>query len=104
MTATIKQIPVYQDEGIIRINVNEAQAKLTEILQEVNNEDQRFILTENGQNKAVIISLEAFEFVERMIQKVEDEIDLEAIHKARKQRKNAQEKNISWDELKHELG
>ena len=41
------------------------------------------MITHQGEGKAVIISLEAFAFLERMIAQKEDEIDREALQEAR---------------------
>ena len=59
----------------IHLSVAEAQSKLAEIVGRVSAEDRRFILSKNGKDVAAIISLEAFWFLEKMIELAGDEID-----------------------------
>lgn len=91
-----------EDSPIIHFTTTEAQTRLTEIVQQVAAEDQPVILNHNGENLAAIISLEAFEFLERMIEKLEDEIDIATIHEDRKNPEK--ELNITLEKLKQELG
>ena len=59
----------------IRLSVAEAQSQLAKIVRQVSAEDRQVILRENGEDVAVIISLEAFWFLEKMIELAGDEID-----------------------------
>ena len=61
----------------IHLSVAEAQSKLAEIVGRVAAEDRRVILSKNGKDVAVIISLEAFWFLEKMIELAGDELDAE---------------------------
>ena len=61
----------------IHLSVAEAQSQLAEIVGRVSAEDRRVILSKNGKDIAVIISLEAFWFLEKMIELAGDEIDAE---------------------------
>lgn len=87
--------------AIVRLTTADAQANLPNILQQVVKDEQSIILTSEGKEMAAIISMEAFEFLERMIEKIEDEIDLKALHEVRED--NEEEKNITLEELKQEF-
>ena len=60
----------------IHLSVAEAQSQLAEIVGLVA-EDRRVILSKNGKDVAAIISLEAFWFLEKMIELAGDEVDAE---------------------------
>jgi PHD/YefM family antitoxin component YafN of YafNO toxin-antitoxin module len=79
----------------------DAQAQLPEIVQQVAADDKRVILLQDGQKMAAIISMEAFEFLERMVEKLEDEIDIADSLAALAE---AEEKGtIPWEDLRKEL-
>ena len=61
----------------IHLSVAEAQSQLAEIVGRVSAEDRRVILSKNGEDVAAIISLEAFWFLEKMIELAGDEVDAE---------------------------
>ncbi len=87
------------NEGVISITVNEAQNHLNEIIAQIEKNDVPVIITHQGKEKAVMISLEAFAFLEKMIFQQEDEIDREALREARQDL----EPTTSLNELKQEL-
>ncbi len=94
-------IDIDEDSSIIEINIASAQENLGKIVQEVSEEDRRVILSENGEQKAVIISVEAFAFLERMIEKIEDEMDLAEAEKILAQTKP--EDYITFEQVKEDL-
>lgn len=102
MIATIQPvtIEIEADNSMMEMTIKEAQIKLQEIVQKVNDDDERVILTENGEQKAVIISVEAFAFLHRMIEKIEDEIDLA---EAEKRLSDPQEIPLPFKPMKQEL-
>jgi prevent-host-death family protein len=102
MQATKIKTYLTEDEGIVSLTTADAQAQLPEIVQQVAADDKRVILLQDGQEMVAIISMEAFEFLERMVEKMEDEMDLEALRKARE--RTEQEENVTLEELKQELG
>ncbi|MDJ0578688.1 type II toxin-antitoxin system Phd/YefM family antitoxin [Crocosphaera sp.] len=87
------------NEEVTSITIKEAQNHLSEIIAQIQTDDIPVIITHKGEEKAVIISLEAFAFLERIIAEKEDEIDRKALHKA----KQDLEPTTSLDELKKEL-
>lgn len=104
MIATIQpmRIEIEADNSMMEMTIKEAQIKLQEIVQKVNDDDERVILTENGEQKAVIISVEAFAFLHRMIEKIEDEIDLAEAEKILAETKP--EDYIPFEVINQELG
>ncbi|MEA5534144.1 type II toxin-antitoxin system Phd/YefM family antitoxin [Crocosphaera sp. XPORK-15E] len=86
-------------ERFISITVNEAQNHLSEIIEQIETNDIPVIITHQGKGQAVMISLEAFAFLEKMIAQQEDEIDREALREARQDL----EPTTSLNELKQEL-
>jgi prevent-host-death family protein len=61
---------------VLSLMVEDAKPRLGSLLEQVETEDLRGILTQDGEAKGVIISMEAFAFLERMIEAREDEIDI----------------------------
>ena len=55
-------------ESYIHLSVADAQSQLAEIVGRVAAEDRRVILSKDSKDLAVIISLEAFWFLEKMIE------------------------------------
>jgi prevent-host-death family protein len=102
MEATQIQASLAEAEDMVRLTIADVQTKLPEIVRQVAADDKRVILLQDGKEMAAIISLEAFEFLERMAEKIEDEIDLADSLAALAE---AEEKGtISWESLRKELG
>ena len=102
METTKIQASLPDDEEMVSVTTATAQARLPEIVQQVVTDDRQVILVQDGKEMAAIISMEAFDFLERMVEKMEDKMDLEALRKARKE--DEQGKNITLEKLKQELG
>ena len=77
MEATKIQTSLAENEGTIKLKMTTAQTELPEIIKQVAADDKRVILMQDGKEMAAIISREAFEFLERMVEKMEDEIDIQ---------------------------
>lgn len=101
MTIATEKITFLEDTGIIEVDVSQVEDSFKEIINRINGEDLRVILSENGQQKGVIISTEAFLFLERMIEKIEDEID---VANAEKILADPNEIPVSLEQIKQELG
>lgn len=91
-----------EDGPILRLSVTELKDKLAEIVERVASGEERAIVSQDGKDVAAVISIEEFWFLERVIEELEDEIDLEAVRTARKEIE--EEGTISLAELKKELG
>ncbi len=101
MKSVATQPYISENQDIIPITTADAQTKLTEIVERVEGKDERVILIQDGKEMAAIISIEAFLFLEKMVHKVEDEMDRRAIREARNPRARAE--NITLEKLKQEL-
>lgn len=102
MTTIIKSLAIGENRAIDEINLKEAQRELFDIVEQVKAEDKRIILSENGEQKAVIISVEAFSFLQKMIDKIEDEIDIAEAEKILGETKPKD--YVSLEQIKQELG
>jgi PHD/YefM family antitoxin component YafN of YafNO toxin-antitoxin module len=100
MTIATEKITFLEDTGIIEVDVSQVEDSFKEIINRINEEDLRVVLSENGQQKGVIISTEAFLFLERIIEKIEDEIDVANAEKVLAETKP--EEYISWEKIKQE--
>jgi PHD/YefM family antitoxin component YafN of YafNO toxin-antitoxin module len=96
------QVSLLEAEEMVFLDAADAQIDLPGIVQQVAANDQRVILTLEGKKMAAIISLEAFEFLERMIEKIEDEIDIQEAERILAESKP--EDYITLEQLKQELG
>ena len=102
MDSVSDRIQQTEDRDIMRMSIDEAQDKLFNLAQQVKSEDDRIILTQNGQAIAAIVSIEAFAFLERAIEKAEDETDREDCQRILLE--TQPDDWISLEELKKELG
>ena len=102
MEATKIQTSLAENEGTIKLKMTTAQTELPEIVKQVAADDKRVVLLQDGKEMAAIISMEAFEFLERMVEKMEDEIDLADSRSALAEAE--QEGTIPWEQVKKELG
>ncbi len=102
MEAITPQKPLTEENKMISLSVADLQSKLTEIVQQVATEDTRVILTQEGKKIAAVISMEAFEFVERMVEKIEDEMDIEEAERILAETKPEDYK--PYEQLRQEIG
>jgi prevent-host-death family protein len=84
------------------ISSKEARDNLSEILNQVAFKRERYILTRSGKNMAVILSMEEWELVEKILQKLEDEEDIRDADEAHA--RYEKEGGISIEKLREELG
>ena len=85
------------------ISSKEAREQMAEILNQVVYKGKHYTLTRHGKGVAVIISLEEWNALERLMEKLEDEEDIRDADAAMERRKKG-EKTISHKKLKRELG
>lgn len=62
---------------------------------------ERFVITRNGKKVAAIIHIEELEFLERIMERLEDEMDSEDIEAAFDELR--QGKTIPWEQVKRDL-
>lgn len=84
------------------ISSKEARDNLSEILNQVAFKGERYILTRSGKNMAVLLSMEEWELVEKLLQKLEDEEDIRDADEAHARYEKGG--GISIDKLREELG
>ncbi len=102
MEAITPQTWLTEEDNTISLSVADLQSKLTEIVQQVAAEDTRVILSQEGKKIAAVISMEAFEFLERMVEKIEDEMDIEEAQRILAETKP--EEYTSYEQLRQEIG
>jgi len=78
-----------------KITTADARKKLSNIINRVAFGNESFVLTRRGEPLAAMISIEAL----RLLQKLEDQIDIEDAWKA----KNEPGNPLSWEEFKKEI-
>ncbi|MFB2921293.1 type II toxin-antitoxin system prevent-host-death family antitoxin [Aerosakkonema funiforme] len=89
-----------ENNSIIRMTTEEVRDNFEQTVDRVTDGEESVILSKDGKDVAAIIPIEEFWLLERIIAKMEDEIDLEAVRAAREEK----EENISLADLKKELG
>lgn len=85
------------------VSARDARDHMASILNHVAFGGKRYTLTRHGNGIAVIISIEEWKAVERLLQKLEDEEDIRDADAAMERIKKG-EATISHKELKRELG
>jgi prevent-host-death family protein len=85
------------------ISSKEAREQMADILNRVAYGGKRYMLTRHGTGVAVIISLEEWEAIEKFLQKMEDEEDVQDAEEAMERIKKG-ETTISHKKLKKKLG
>ena len=88
--------------SVLRMTATEARDKFAQTVNRVASGDRQVILSQDGKDVAAIIHIEEFWLLERLIEQLEDEMDLEAIRAAREE--TEAEPAIKLAELKKELG
>ena len=92
----------FDQNPISRLNLNEVYENLDKIISAVKLGEKRIIINQDEEDIAAIISMDEFLLLERVIQELEDQIDLEAFQEAKLEYQQNEE--ISWEDLKEELG
>ena len=82
-----------------RISTSEARAQFADIVNRAAYGGERTVLHRQKKPVAAVIPYEEYEFLERIIEEREDEIDARLARKARKEKGS-----ISLEELKRKLG
>lgn len=85
------------------ISSKDARDNMSDVLNRVVYQGAHFLLTRHGKGEAVIISLEEWKSVERLLQKLEDEEDIRDADAAMERIKKG-EKTISHEAMKKKLG
>jgi len=80
----------------------EARAKLTELLDEVNERHEHVVITRNGRPAAVVLSSEEYEALSETLEVLEDEEALEALRESEADVRAG--RVYSLDEVRRELG
>lgn len=79
----------------------EARTNFSQTISQVAFGNEPVIVTRHGKDVAAIISLRDFELLNRLLDKVEDSIDLEACKKGLEEAER--EGTISWNSIRAEL-
>lgn len=85
-----------------RLAASKARNDFAEVLNRVAYRGERIVLHRRGKNVAVLIPVEEYEFLERLVEEAEDREDREAIREARKE--IARGETIPWEQVKKDLG
>ncbi len=85
-----------------RIKPYEAKKALTTVINKVAYGKQPVIFESRGKDLAALISMDRFHLYERLLEQLEDRVDLEEAEAALKDPANRE--RIPWDTLKDELG
>ena len=78
-----------ESSPIVRMSTTELKAILDEIVKKVSLGEERVILSQDGKDVAAVISIEEFWFLEKVIEELEDKIDLEESRMALAEAKEA---------------
>jgi len=88
----------FDQNPISRLNLNEVYENLDKIISAVKSGEKRIIINQNEEDIAAIISMDEFLLLERVIQELEDQIDLEAFQEAKLEYQ--QNEGVLWENLK----
>jgi len=94
----INEAQTFDQNPISRLNLNEVYENLDKIISAVKLGEKRIIINQDEEDIAVIISMDEFLLLERVIQELEDQIDLEAFQEAKLEYQ--QNEGVSWEDLK----
>lgn len=94
----INEAQTFDQNPIYRLNLNEVYENLDKIISAVKLGEKRIIINQDGEDIAAIISMDEFLLLERVIQELEDQIDLEAFQEAKLEYQ--QNEGVSWEDLK----
>lgn len=84
------------------VRFTEARAKLTELLDEVNDRHEHVVITRNGRPAAVVLSSEEYDALAETLEVLDDDAALEAL---RESEADVQAGRVySLDEVRRELG
>jgi hypothetical protein len=98
----INEAQTFDQNPISRLNLNQVYENLDKIISAVKLGEKRIIINQDEEDIAAIISMDEFLLLERVIQELEDQIDLEAFQEAKSEYQ--QNEGVSWEDLKEELG
>jgi hypothetical protein len=94
----INEAQTFDQNPISRLNLNEVYENLDKIISAVKLGEKRIIINQDEEDIAAIISMDEFLLLERVIQELEDQIDLEAFQEAKLEYQ--QNEGVSWEDLK----
>jgi prevent-host-death family protein len=81
---------------------SEARARLTDLVDEVEQKHEHFVITRNGRPAAVVMSTEEYDALQETLEILDDEETMEALR--RSDEDAAAGRVYPWDEVKRELG
>ena len=81
------------------IPLAEAKKNLSAIIKEVDEKYDRFAITKNGVNKAMLLSIDEFEGLLETLEILSDKEEREAIARAKKQVRSGE--TVSFKDIKH---
>ncbi len=82
-----------------RLSTSVARQQFADLINRAAYRGERFVLQRRKKPVAAVIPIEEYDFLERMIEERENEIDVRLARKARKEKGN-----IPWEQVKKELG
>ncbi len=82
-----------------RLSTSEARQQFADLINRAAYRGERFVVQRRKKPVAALIPIEEYELLERIIEKREDEMDVQLARKARKEKGR-----VSWEEVKKEFG
>jgi antitoxin YefM len=86
----------------VTVPFTEARAKLTQLLDEVNERQEHVVITRNGRAAAVILSSEEYEALAETLEVLEDEEALEALRESEEDVRAGRLQSL--EQVRRELG
>jgi len=83
------------------VSAEKARTSFSEIVSHTAFSKERFVITHNGKKLAAIIPMEELKFLERMMERLENDLNAEDIEAAFDEMR--QSKTIPWDQIKKDL-
>lgn len=84
------------------ISAEKARNTFSELVSHTAYSKDRVVVTRNGKKMVAIISIEDFELLEKIIDRLEDELDAEDIKAALNEVREG--KTLPWEQVKKDLG
>jgi prevent-host-death family protein len=84
------------------ITAEKARNSFSDLISHTAYSKDRVVVTRNGKRMAAIVSIEDLELLEHLMDRIEDELDLEDIRVALREYEEG--KTIPWEQAKRQLG
>jgi prevent-host-death family protein len=87
---------------MLRVTLSEARDNLSDFVNKVKYNHERIIVQKHGKEAAAIINIEELKLLEALIERYENEIDIQEVERIMGEEKH--EDFVAWEDVKARLG